>query len=81
MQWCKASEKIVGNLKPIAGGLDTPQRVCHQRDRGDVFVNIDKTIAVIKYAKVQGAKELGEPLELNFTADFGNSPAESPPQI
>jgi capsid protein len=81
MPWWKPSEEIVGDLKAIAGGLDNPQRVCHQRDRGDVFENIDKTIAVIKYAKEQGAKELGEPLVLNFTADFGNSPAEAPPQV
>jgi capsid protein len=81
MPWWKPSEEIVGDLKAIAGGLDNPQRVCHERARGDVFENIDKTIEVIKYAKEQGKLLLGEPLVLNFTADFGNSPAEAPPQV
>lgn len=81
MPWWKPSEEIVGDLKAIAGGLDNPQRVCHQRDRGDVFENIDKTIEVIKYAREQGINQLGEPLILNFTADFGNSPAEASPEV
>ncbi len=42
--------------------LDNPQRICHERDRGDVFDNIDRTIDVIKYAREQGIAELGEPL-------------------
>lgn len=81
MPWWKPSEEIVGDLKAIAGGLDYPQRVCHQRDRGDVFENIDKTIEVIKYAKERGLAEIGEPLLLNFTAEFGNSPATANPEV
>jgi capsid protein len=70
MPWWKPSEEIVGDLKAIAGGLDNPQRVCHQRDKGDVYDNIDKTIEVIKYARERGQAELGEVFNLNFEAAF-----------
>ncbi len=73
MPWWKPSEEIVGDLKAIAGGLDNPQRICHERDRGDVFDNIDRTIDVIKYAREQGIAELGEPLTLNWEAAFASS--------
>jgi capsid protein len=70
MPWWKPSEEIVGDLKAIAGGLDNPQRVCHMRDKGDVFENIDKTIEVIKYARERGLAELDEVFNLNFEAAF-----------
>lgn len=70
MPWWKPSEEIVGDLKAIAGGLDNPQRVCHQRDKGDVYDNIDKTLDVIKYARERGQEVLGEVFNLNFEAVF-----------
>lgn len=70
MPWWKPSEEIVGDLKSIAGGLNTPQRVCRQRDTGDIFDNIDDTLQVMKYARDRGNEVLGEPLLLSFEADF-----------
>lgn len=70
MPWWKPSEEIVGEIKGIGAGLTTPQRVCSQRDTGDVYDNIDATLAVMKYARDRGIEELGEPLRLSFEADF-----------
>lgn len=66
MPWWKPSEEITGDLKAIGGGLDSPIRVVKERARGDIFDNIDDTIAVMKYAREQGLAELGEPLHLSF---------------
>ncbi|GAB5404307.1 MAG: hypothetical protein Aurels2KO_25380 [Aureliella sp.] len=68
--WWKPSEEVVGSLKAIAGGLDNPDRVCQEADRGDVRDNIDRTIQVMKYAHDEGMKHLGEPLRLSFEAEF-----------
>lgn len=82
MPWWKPSEEIVGDLKAIAGGLDNPQRVVHERDRGDVFDNIDSTLTVIKYARERGMEMLGEPFHLNFEAEFATGgPADGQPNV
>jgi hypothetical protein len=66
MPWWKPSEEITGDLKAIAGGLDSVLRVTKARGTGDVHDNIDDLITVMKYAREQGEKHLGEPLRLNF---------------
>lgn len=70
MPWWKPSEEVVGDLKAIGGALDNPERICRERDRGDVYDNIDATIRVMKYAHEQGIKELGRPLNLSFEGEF-----------
>lgn len=66
MPWWKPSEEIAGDLKAIASGLDSPQRVVKERGRGDVFDNIEDLIEVIAYAHERGMEVLGEKLRLNF---------------
>jgi capsid protein len=66
MPWWKPSEEITGDLKAIAGGLDSVLRVTKARGTGDVHDNIDDLITVMKYAHEQGKLHLGEPLRLNF---------------
>ena len=70
MPWWKPSEEVTGALKAIGGGLDNPFRVCHEYDRGDPYENIDKLLDVMQYAHEQGTARIGEPLRLNFEADF-----------
>lgn len=70
MPWWKPSEEIAGDLKAIAGGLDSAQRVVKERGRGDIFDNIDDLVEVMKYARDKGQEILGEDLRLNFEADF-----------
>jgi capsid protein len=70
MPWWKPSEEIVGDLKAIASGLNNPQRIAKERGTGDVFDNIDQTIAVIKHARDKGIELLGEPFNLNFDVQF-----------
>ncbi len=82
MPWWKPSEEIVGDLKAIAGGLSNPQRVCYERDGGDVLANIDASIDVIKYAHDRGMEVSGEPFLLNFEALFATGgPADGNPQV
>lgn len=82
MPWWKPSEEIVGDLKAIAGGLSNPERVCHERDGGDVRDNIDATIDVIKYARDRGMEILAEPFLLNFEAQFATGgPADGNPEV
>ncbi|MFO0383228.1 MAG: phage portal protein [Pirellula sp.] len=66
MPWWKPSEEIVGDLKAIASGLDSPISITKARGTGDIFDNVDDLIEVIKYAHEQGSIHLGEPLRLNF---------------
>lgn len=73
MPWWKPSEEVTGTLKAIGGGLDNPERACQEADRGDVYQNIDATIRVMKYAREEGQKHLGEPLQLSFEAEFPNT--------
>jgi capsid protein len=73
MPWWKPSEEVTGTLKAIGGGLDNPERACQEADRGDVYQNIDATIRVMKYARDEGEKHLGEPLKLSFEAEFPNT--------
>jgi capsid protein len=72
MPFWKPSEEVVGRLKAISGGLDNPVNACQESD-SDVYENIDKTIAVMKYARDRGVEELGEPLKLSFEAEFPNT--------
>lgn len=66
MPWWKPSEEIVGDLKAIASGLDSPINITKSRGTGDIFDNVDDLIQVIKYAHEQGELHLGTPLRLNF---------------
>ncbi len=66
MPWWKPSEEITGDLKAIASGLTSPQKVAKARGMGDVKDNLRETIEFIKFARDLGIKELGEAMRLNF---------------
>jgi capsid protein len=53
MPWWNPVQESEGALRAIAGGLDSPQRVC-QANGSNVFRNIDQIAEVIKYAKRRG---------------------------
>lgn len=73
MPWWKPSEEIVGDLKAIASGLDSPINITKSRGTGDIFDNIDDLCEVIAYANKKGEEVLGHALRLNF--DPGPFPA------
>lgn len=65
MPWWKPSEEIVGDLKAIASGLDSPISITKSRGTGDIYRNIDDLSDVLAYARDRG-------VTLNF--DPGNFP-------
>lgn len=54
MPWWDPAKEIRGDVMAIGAGLDNPQRICRERDRGDFYDNIDKTAEAIGYAKSKG---------------------------
>lgn len=74
MPWWKPSEELVADLKSIAAGLSSPQRVCQERNMGDPRENLRQTAEFLKYAREIGMEVLGEPLRPSF--DGGPFPAE-----
>ncbi len=74
MPWWKPSEELVADLKSIAAGLSSPQRVCQERNMGDPRENLRQTAEFLKYAREIGQEVLGEPLRPSF--DGGPFPAE-----
>lgn len=65
--WWDPAKEIRGDLLAIGAGLDTPQRICKERDRGDYYDNLRE----IKKAK-DAAEELG--LSLSFSPDAAPAP-------
>lgn len=66
MPWWKPSEEITGDLKAIAAGLTSPQRVAKERALGDVEDNLRETAEFMQFARDLGQELLGEPIRLNF---------------
>ncbi|TWT63188.1 phage portal protein [Rubinisphaera italica] len=66
--WWDPAKEIKGDLMAIKAGLDTPQRICKERGRGDFYENLEE----LKKAK-DAAEDLG--LELSFDA-----PGEAKPK-
>ena len=62
--WWKPSEELDAELKSVAAGIDTPQKICRRRGTGDFYKNLEE----IKRAR-DAASQLG--IELKF----GGSPA------
>jgi len=52
--WWDPAKEIKGDVMAIGAGLDTPQRVCKERGRGDFFENIDEISKAVQYAKEKG---------------------------
>lgn len=66
MPWWKPSEEITGDLKAIAAGLTSPQKVAKARGMGDVKDNLRETAEFVQFARELGMELLGEPFRLNF---------------
>lgn len=66
MPWWKPSEELTADLKAIAAGLTSPQAVAAKNGLGDPKDAISETLEMIRYAREEGGKVLGEPLRLNF---------------
>ena len=62
--WWKPAEELDAELKSVAAGIDTPQKICRRRGTGDFYKNLEE----IKRAQ-DAAAELG--IELKF----GGTPA------
>lgn len=62
--WWKPAEELEAELKSVAAGIDTPQKICRRRGTGDFYKNLEE----IKRAQ-EAAKALGIDLK------FGGSPA------
>lgn len=62
--WWKPSEELDAELKSVAAGIDTPQKICRRHGSGDFYKNLEE----IKRAQ-DAAAELG--IELKF----GGTPA------
>ena len=54
MPWWDAAKEIKGDVMAIGAGLDTPQRICKERGRGDFRDNIDQIASAQEYAKSKG---------------------------
>jgi capsid protein len=51
MPWWKPTEEIQGDLAAIGAGLDTFQRVCRERGKGDWRDNVDAIAEALEYAR------------------------------
>lgn len=54
MPWWDPSKEIKGDMLAIGAGLDTPQRICKERGRGEFRDNVDQIAAALEYAKSKG---------------------------
>jgi len=69
MPWWRPLEEVTANLKAIAGGLTTPQRVCIEADQGDYYDNIDEIAKAIDYAE-QARSGKGVPVSWAVDGDL-----------
>lgn len=66
--WWDPSKEIRGDLMAIGAGLDTPQRICKERGRGDYFENLREIKKAYEYAQ-----------DLEVPVSFSpNGPADAP---
>lgn len=79
MPWWKPSEEIVGDIKACAAGMESIDRVCQERDRGDPRDNIEANLAFLKYARDRAIEVLGPEDGKNFRInwDAGFAPGSS----
>lgn len=68
--WWDPAKEIRGDLMAIGAGLDTPQRICKERGRGDFQDNLDQIATAIEAARAKGVK-------LSF--DPGDDPEDDKP--
>jgi capsid protein len=54
--WWKPSEELDAELRSVAGGLDTPQKICRRHGMGDFFHNLDEIAEAMKAAEERGLK-------------------------
>lgn len=52
--WWKPAEELDAELRSVAAGLDTPQRICRRHNLGDFESNLDEIQAAIKAAEERG---------------------------
>lgn len=52
--WWKPSEELDAELRSVAAGLDTPQKICRRHGMGDFFRNLDEIAVAIDAAKKRG---------------------------
>lgn len=81
MPWWKPSEEIVGDIKAIAAGMESIDRVCRERDRGDPRDNVDANLEFLKYVKDKAIQILGEEagkdFRINWDAVFAPGSADA----
>lgn len=70
MPWWDPAKEVRGDIAAVSAGFDNPQRICREKDRGDVYDNIDKTADVVAYAKTKGVK-------LSYSLEPDPQPAKS----
>lgn len=52
--WWKPAEELDAELRSVAAGLDTPQRICRRHNLGDFESNLDEIQAAMKAAEERG---------------------------
>ncbi len=52
--WWKPAEELDAELRSVAAGLDTPQRICRRHNLGDFESNLDEIQAAMKAASERG---------------------------
>jgi len=68
MPWWDPAKEIKGDLMAIGAGLDTPQRICRERDRGDFYDNVRQIARAQDFAR-----DLGVELTFDPTATEQNA--------
>ena len=77
--WWDPSKEVIGDLRAIAAGLDNPQRICREKDRGDFYDNIDKRAEAEAYAKSKGVTLSFDPLAANQPPEPTDPQQDDPP--
>lgn len=52
--WWDPAKEVRGDLMAMGAGLDNPQRICREKDRGDFYDNVNKIAEAQEYAKSKG---------------------------
>ena len=52
--WWKPSEEVRGDREAVLGGFENPESICRKRGTPDPYENIDRTAAVLEYARSKG---------------------------
>jgi len=72
MPWWNPVQEITGDVMAVAAGFDCPQRIVHDRGKGDFYDNVDQTAKAMKYAEAAGV-----PLSFILKTDDDTHPVES----